>query len=54
MGLAIGSVIANWFGVLIVYMISLDDEIYGSLLSIACISALISTIGILFVGNNKK
>ena len=54
MGLAIGGVIANWFGVLIVYMCSLEDQIYGSILPIACISALISTIGILFAGENKK
>ena len=54
MGLAIGGVIANWFGVLIVYMCSLEDQIYGSILPIACISALISTVGILFAGKNKK
>ena len=54
MGLALGGVIANWFGVLIIYMCSLEDQIYGSILPIASISALISTLGILFAENNKK
>ncbi|OCF91684.1 hypothetical protein A9G17_00400 [Gilliamella sp. wkB7] len=54
MGLAIGGVIANWFGVLIIYINSLQDELYGIMLPIACIFALISTVGILFAGKNKK
>lgn len=54
MGLAIGGVIANWFGVLIIYMNSLQDKLYGIMLPIAFIFALISTVGILFAGKNKK
>ena len=40
MGLAIGGVIANWFGVLIIYMNSLQDKLYGTMLPIAFIFAL--------------
>ena len=54
MGLAIGGVVANWFGVLIVYLNSLNELGYQILLPYTIISALISTIGILFAGNNQK
>lgn len=54
MGLAIGGVIANWFGVLIVYLNSLNNSAYQMLLPLVIISALISTLGILFAKNNQK
>lgn len=54
MGLAIGGVIANWFGVLIVYMNSLSNTNYGIILPFVIIFALISTIGLFFAGNNQK
>ncbi|MCX8618158.1 hypothetical protein J3U42_07120 [Gilliamella sp. B2923] len=54
MGLAIGGVIANWFGVLIAYLNSLNELGYQILLPYTIISALISTLGILFAGNNQK
>lgn len=54
MGLAISGVIANWFGVLIIYMNSLYDSNYEIMLPIVIISSLISTIGMFFAGLNKK
>ncbi|MCX8659912.1 hypothetical protein J3T98_02945 [Gilliamella sp. B2772] len=54
MGLAIGGVIANWFGVLIVYSNSLEDSSYRIILPYVIISALISTLGILFARYNQK
>lgn len=54
MGLAIGGVIANWLGVLIVYLNSLNNSAYQMLLPLVIISALISTLGILFAKNNQK
>lgn len=54
MELAIGGVIVNWLGVLIVYLNSLNNPAYQMLLPLAIISALISTLGILFAKNNQK
>lgn len=54
MELAIGGVIVNWLGVLIVYLNSLNNPTYQIFLPLAIISALISTLGILFAKNNQK
>ncbi|MCX8582571.1 MULTISPECIES: hypothetical protein [unclassified Gilliamella] len=54
MELAIGGVIVNWLGVLIVYLNSLNNSAYQMLLPLVIISALISTLGILFAKNNQK
>lgn len=54
MELAIGGIIVNWLGVLIVYLNSLNHTTYQIFLPLAIISALISTLGILFAKNNQK
>ena len=54
MELAIGGVIANWFGVLIIYSNSLYNSSYRIILPYVIISALISTLGILFARYHQK
>lgn len=55
MGLALGGVIANWFGVLIIYInLSYRYSSYSIFLLIAIIFALISTIGLILAALDKK
>lgn len=54
MGLAIGGVIANWCGVLIVYLNALNDYSYNMMLPFVIISALISTIGLIIAAAGSK
>lgn len=52
MGLAIGGVIANWFGVLIVYLNSYDPA-YAMILAIVAIPAVISSFGLVIALANR-
>jgi len=54
MGLAIAGVIANWFGVLIVYSNSLQDYTYRMLLPYTALLATISVIGLIIAISNSR
>lgn len=54
MGLAIAGVIANWVGVLLVYLNGFEERMYAAFLPYAASLAMISLIGLILAANNKN